>query len=170
MRSTLREAAIIILAAILLAVCYRQFFTPDLAWIRTTQTLSYAADTSSFEDFSLPEVSVGDTSASPQLVTLERAAEIYREHAAVFIDAREEERFVAGHIAGALHVSYYNPEGWQQALQNIRNDAVLVAYCDEDCDSARRLAEALFAHGFKKIFVLDKGFDSWRNAGYPVAQ
>jgi rhodanese-related sulfurtransferase len=169
MRSALREAALLLLAALFLAVCHRQFFAADFAWIRTAPAISYAADTSHTEDFSLAEINVADSSAAPLLVTMERAAQIHRERAAVFIDAREDERFVAGHIAEAVHVSYYNPESWQAKLQTLSHESRLVVYCDDDCDSARRLAEALLAQGFKKIFVMDKGFDSWKNAGYPTA-
>lgn len=170
MRSALREAALLTLAAILLAALYRHFFASDFAGIRTAPAISYAADTSHTEDFSLAEINVADSSAAPLFVTMERAAQIHRERTAVFIDAREDERFAAGHVAGALHVSYYNPERWQAALQTLSQESPLVAYCDDNCDSARRLAEALIAQGFKKIFVMDKGFDSWKNAGYPIAQ
>ncbi len=170
MRSALREAALLTLATVLLAALYRQFFVADFVWIRTAPAISYAADTSHTEDFSLAEINVADSADAPLFVTLERAAQIYQQQAAVFIDAREDERFAAGHIAGAVHVSYYNPESWQPALQNLQHDALLITYCDDDCDSARRLAEALTARGFKKVYVMDKGYDSWRNAGYPVAQ
>lgn len=170
MCTALREAALLTLAAVVLAALYWQFGATDLPWIRNTPTLSYAADTLGAEDFSLPEVSVVDSAAAPRYVTMKHAAELHHERAAVFIDAREHERFAAGHIDGALHVSYYTPESWEQNLQNLPRETRLIVYCDNDCDSARRLAEAMLVLGYKNILVLDKGFDSWRAAGYPVAQ
>lgn len=170
MRSTLREAAFLFLAATLFAVLFRQFFASDFAWIRTAPAISYTADTSGVEDFSLNDISVEDSSLAPRFVTMEHAARLHRDRSAVFIDAREAERFVAGHIAGALHVSYYHPESRQQALVNFDHQQLLLVYCDDDCDSALHLAEALIAEGFRKVYVLDKGFASWKNAGLPVTQ
>lgn len=170
MRSTLRETALLIFAAIFFAVLYRQFFAPQFAWIRTASVFSFAADTSFGENFSLNDIRVGDSAAVPQFVTLERAAHLHRTQNAVFLDAREEERFAAGHITGAVHVSYHAPENWAQALANLDHAQIVLVYCDDDCDSAQRLAEALIAQGFRKVYVMDKGFASWKNAGLPVTQ
>lgn len=170
MRSTLREAACLTVAALLCGVLYRQFFKTDFAWIRSAPSLSYAADTSRVEDFFLNEISVDDSSAAPLLMPMVQAAQIHRTQSAIFIDAREPERFAAGHIAGAVNISYYAPESWEAALSKFQHETLLLVYCDDDCDSARRLAEALVARSFRKVFVMDQGFDSWKDAGYPVAQ
>ncbi len=170
MRSTLRETAVITVAAIFLSVLYRQLFKPDFAWIRTTTNLTYTADTSRVEDFALDAISVVDSSQTPLLMTMEQAAQTQRTQSVTFIDAREAERFAAGHIAGAINISYYAPESWDAALSKFQHETLLIVYCDDDCDSARRLAEALVALGFKKIYVMDKGFESWKNAGHPIAQ
>jgi rhodanese-related sulfurtransferase len=101
---------------------------------------------------------------------MEQAQRLHRDQHAIFIDAREPERFAAGHIAEALNLPLYQQEVWSGALETIAKEAMLVAYCDDDCDSARRLAEALRAAGYTKVFVMDRGYESWRKQGFPTAQ
>lgn len=172
MRSALYEAASLALGSILVAAVYNHFSKMSLPWIRTAPVISYAADTSASEDFALPEVSVTDSSRpeqTPLYVTMEQAGRLHRDKRATFVDARETERFAAGHISEALHLPFYQPEAWSAILENLSQETMLITYCDDDCDSARRLGEALMRAGYTKVYVMDRGFDSWRNAGFPTA-
>lgn len=173
MRNALYEAACLSLGSVVVATAYNHCSEKGLSWIRTAPVISYAADTSAGEDFALPEVNVTEFSEHEQVplfVTMEQAQRLHRDQHATFIDAREPERFALGHIAEALNVPLYRPEVWPGTLENLAKEAMIVTYCDDDCDSARRLAEALMALGYTKIYVMDRGYDSWRNQGFPTAQ
>ena len=81
----------------------------------------------------------------------------------LIIDIREEREYRLGHIEGAVHVS---PNTLESRVLEIAPelDAPIVIYCatGSACASA---AEALRRLGYKKIFSLKGGLQSWLEAG-----
>ena len=91
--------------------------------------------------------------------------ELDRGAAIGFLDARAPSDFVAGHIAGANDVPFYEASQYVFALPK---DKWLVSYCACPHAESGVLADTLFANGFTKVTILDEGFFVWRDRGYPV--
>ena len=168
------EATILLVCSIILAAGYNHLSGKGIDWIAAERIVPHAADSSLVEDFALPSIGIEDgqnstASNGPLQISLSQAYKLYVNRQAVFFDAREEERYGGGHIAGATHFPYYEREKWEQLLAAISPQATIVTYCDDDCDMALRLADELIYIGYPKILVMDVGYDTWRQAGYPVA-
>jgi 3-mercaptopyruvate sulfurtransferase SseA len=165
------EATVLFVCCVFLAVAYNLLSDKGLPWIATERVIPYAADSLLMEDLTLPEVSINSQAQplGPKRVTLTQAHQLYTNRKAIFLDAREQDRFMSGHIAGAIHLPYYERERWEPLLRTISKNSTIVAYCDEDCDTASRLGEALTQLGFTKVLVMEDGYGTWENSGYPVA-
>jgi len=85
--------------------------------------------------------------------------------AALWIDARPEEEFRAGHIPDALPL---NTEQWDSQLPGVldhwRPERKLVVYCSKKtCGASREVARRLRDEvGLKNVYVLDGGWEAWQ--------
>ena len=109
-------------------------------------------------------------------LTLEEAIAFYESSeyqvgAVVFIDARDEEHFNAGHIEGAVNVDRYNSDAHldetvERALQLAD---VIVVYCGGgECEDSIFLAsEMIDERGipFEKIHLFEGGIQAWESDG-----
>ncbi|MGH7731832.1 MAG: ArsR/SmtB family transcription factor [Candidatus Eiseniibacteriota bacterium] len=85
--------------------------------------------------------------------------------AAVLVDARPEDEFLAGHIAGAVNVPV---EEMEARLHVLPMDQEVIAYSRGPyCAFADRAVEILRANGYRAR-RLSLGFPDWRAAGLPV--
>ncbi len=107
----------------------------------------------------------------PKVVPPESVEEISLEQAnrlnPIWVDARDNEAFEAGHISGAVQVDIGNFSADLANLARVwRPGLPIVAYCDgHSCDSSRALAQRLVgALGVSKVFVLKGGFQAWQAA------
>lgn len=91
--------------------------------------------------------------------------ELDRGAAIGFLDARAPSDYVAGHIAGANDVPFYEASQYVFALPK---DKWLVCYCACPHAESGALADTLFSNGFTKVTILDEGYFVWRDRGYPV--
>lgn len=107
----------------------------------------------------------------PLPLGLLQVKELYERREALFVDARDEKAFAAGHIAGALSL----PLGKTGAtLSKFRRDLPgeqpLVVYCGGyACHDSRDLATRLLQAGYRTVYVYEGGYPEWRDAGYPIA-
>jgi len=87
--------------------------------------------------------------------------------AALWIDARPDEEFAAGHVAGALPL---NTEEWDKLLPQVLNswspDRKVVVYCSKQtCGASREVARRLRDEaGLKNVFVLTGGWEAWQES------
>lgn len=91
--------------------------------------------------------------------------------AAVFVDARFEWDFDAGHVPGARSVPVGQfSEQAGQVLADLARDTWVITYCTgEDCHSSQTLARLLCEErGFTRVQVMASGWPGWVAAGYPV--
>ncbi len=104
------------------------------------------------------------------LITLEEAEILYFGRGAVFLDARSQEEFAAGHIEGAKNFPWEEFEQFfPQIMPDIPQGTVIVAYCDgETCSLSKELAFALAAKGYSHVRVLIDGWRQWQEASLPV--
>ncbi len=81
------------------------------------------------------------------------------------IDVRTPDEYSEGHIENSVNINYNNPDFKAKISELNRNDTYLIY-----CRSGRRSGEALETFkelGFKKVYNLSKGFDSWLSEGLP---
>jgi rhodanese-related sulfurtransferase len=90
----------------------------------------------------------------------------------VFIDARDEEHYVGGHIPGAYEFDPYHPEKYfPTVLPACRAAEQIVVYCNGgDCDDSKTAAQLLKDVGipYRKLFIYGGGITDWGNNHQPV--
>ena len=110
--------------------------------------------------------SIGDNPVVP----LEEAASLQLNGDALFIDARPEDLYAHGHIAGAksLPMDEFDAR-FGEVTAGVPADARIVVYCDgEACGLSKDLAVALAGKGFTHVSVLLNGWTAWQEAMLPI--
>ncbi len=85
-----------------------------------------------------------------------------------FIDARDDEYYLEGHIPNA------HSSGDYEMLTEYLDITVglfnpFVVYCsDDDCGSSEELAFQLQSEGFMNIYVFKGGWKEWNTSGLPI--
>ncbi|MFO7525545.1 MAG: rhodanese-like domain-containing protein [Ignavibacteriaceae bacterium] len=104
----------------------------------------------------------------PIAIKLARAYELFNS-GVKFIDARPVEEFAEGHIKDAVNIPFYQSEQYEDVLNNISKEEILVTYCSgEDCDLSIMLGDELFEKGYTKVYIFYGGWNDWLDADYPV--
>jgi rhodanese-related sulfurtransferase len=92
--------------------------------------------------------------------------------AIVFIDARDEEHYLGGHIPGAYEFDPYHPEKYFPAVMPAcRAAAQIVVYCyGGDCDDSKSAANLFREVGIPngKLFIYGGGITDWSTNRQPV--
>ena len=89
---------------------------------------------------------------------------------AAFCDARSEEAYRSGHVAGALSVPMDSGALDEGVLPVLAAAPVVVAYCDttDACAASVQLARLLATAGLRDVRVLEGGFPAWLDSGNPA--
>jgi rhodanese-related sulfurtransferase len=93
--------------------------------------------------------------------------------AVIFIDAREDELYQAGHIPGAYHFYHYYPERYLTNVIPVCLTAEQIVFycnggeCDLSLDAAITLRDAIQIPK-EKLYVYGGGFHEWVTNGLPV--
>jgi rhodanese-related sulfurtransferase len=149
MRQSLIEAFILIVAAIVLGFAYT-FVTKQGFFVKTQAAPSTATSTM-------------------EMISLAKAEELFDSHNALFIDARHEFEYQAGHIYGAVNISLKMFEPHSTRLNKISKDKLLIVYCDgAECNSSIELAGKLMESGFTNVKIFFGGWQEWKSAKLPV--
>jgi rhodanese-related sulfurtransferase len=90
----------------------------------------------------------------------------------IFIDARDEDHYRAGHIPGAYHFDRFQPQNYFTNVGQVCLTAQqMVFYCNGgDCDDSEQAAIMLrdsLGIPKEKVFVYGGGFTEWTNNGMP---
>ena len=93
------------------------------------------------------------------------------ESGAFFVDARPEDEYLRGHIAGAVSVDVERAETLIfERLDMLPRDTRVVTYCDDfACGSSMQLAQALHDYGFEDVTVFHPGWSVWTEQNLPTA-
>ena len=104
-------------------------------------------------------------------MSVEEAVRLFEKGAALFVDARSEADYRAGHIKGAVNIPDLNFENHIGSfLEKTPAETVLITYCEGDsCTLSKSLAEKLSLAGFENVFHLQNGWGQWRERGLPTA-
>ncbi|MBI4580119.1 MAG: rhodanese-like domain-containing protein [Planctomycetes bacterium] len=91
----------------------------------------------------------------------------------LFIDARKDDEYQAGHVPGALQLYYYEEQRYAEvAVALARAAEKVVIYCNGgECDDSLLTADLLrgkYAVDPAKLFVYYAGYEHWYNAGLPI--
>lgn len=90
----------------------------------------------------------------------------------VFVDARDEEHYQAGHVPGAFLFDHYHAENYFAAVLPVCGTAEqIVVYCNGgDCEDSGFAAVTLREAGVpkEKLFVYPGGMTEWTTNGLPV--
>jgi len=103
-------------------------------------------------------------------IDLPHAWTLFQQGQGMFVDARSEEEYNAGHIPGAMLLTdEIFDVNISSLLSSIPLNTLIVAYCSGvGCGSSREVAELLMEEGYTNVKVYYAGWDAWVGAGYPV--
>ena len=91
----------------------------------------------------------------------------------IFIDARDDQHYQAGHIPGAYHFDRFHPEDYlTNVVQVCLTAQRIVFYCNGgDCDDSEHAAIMLrdsIGIPKEKVFVYGGGMAEWTSKGLPI--
>jgi len=152
-----RQALFIAVAAATLGLIVNALRPQGLDLIRSSETVVPVTDSVH--------------SDGPQPIELTAALERLKKGNAIFMDARSEYDYNAGHIQTARNYPKKNLDIWMpDFFNNTPPEALLITYCsDPRCHLAEHLAVKLYELGYPNVRFLPAGWDGWLAAGYPVA-
>lgn len=94
----------------------------------------------------------------------EAANKLLSQQKAIMVDIREPLEYAREHIIGARHVPL---SGFDKADFSGESDKVAIFCCKSGMRTAGN-AQKILATGFKTVYLLEGGLDSWRKAGLPL--
>jgi rhodanese-related sulfurtransferase len=112
-----------------------------------------------------------------QLAGGNRAVEMFHsslqdQGAVIFVDARDDEHYQAGHIPGAFQLDHFHPERYLAlTLPACQAAQKIVVYCKGgNCEDSEQTAIFLRDAGIPRdrLFVYTGGFDEWTANHLPV--
>jgi rhodanese-related sulfurtransferase len=108
--------------------------------------------------------------ADPPAITLTQAMTYFQTHNTIFLDARLEEDYKAGHIPRALNLPLDEFDQYYPKVELfLSKDKNIIAYCDgTECEASLFLARILKDKGFKNLKIFFGGWTEWNKAGLPV--
>jgi rhodanese-related sulfurtransferase len=114
-----------------------------------------------------------------QEVTLDEAIKLFDDPKAstgeyIFVDARADGPFQAGHIPGALQCDYYRSENYlPSVLDQVSIAEKVIVYCNGgDCEDSLLVCREFMGLQvpMDKIYLFRGGWQAWQGAGAPVEQ
>jgi rhodanese-related sulfurtransferase len=150
------QALGIIVAAAVLGLLVNALRPQGLELIRTAASVPPSSD-SSHADGARP-------------IELAAALEKLNQGTAIFIDARAEDDYRAGHIKTARNLPEKTLDIWMPEFFNATPpETELIVYCSGPrCRLAERLAAKLYEFGYPEVYHLTVGWNGWTAAGYPA--
>ncbi len=165
----LKQIIVIIILGTLLGM-FRFAFTGEGFKLIKEKRILQVVETDSNTDSGENKYRIPDLMTEPLAIDLPFAKALFDGKRGIFIDARDEGEFEAGHIPGAINIPYETYEDFETALQNLPADSTLVTYCSGgECDLSTDLGDYLFnERGFNSVLVFSGGMNFWDEAGYPI--
>ena len=110
-----------------------------------------------------------ETESGVRAVFIREAYRLFEAGDYIFVDAREEDEFRAGHIEGALSLPFERfPTLYPELQVWAAGQPLLVYGGSANLIAADELARALREQGEEELLIFAAGFESWRAHGYPV--
>ncbi|WP_155324999.1 rhodanese-like domain-containing protein [Desulfosarcina ovata] len=155
-----KEALVIVLAAVVVAIAVYAIRPDKIGIPASVRTGSEDADHAARQ--TMP--------SGFSEIALDETKRLFDANAVIFVDARQDVDFDAGHIRGARNLVFADQDRWLPDFLATTDPAtVIITYCDgEHCHLAPELADLLFFNGFDHVFYLKNGWTRWRESGFPV--
>lgn len=148
------------------------------AFAATERTTAPASEVAQRHDGGRASVSSGKKLEHPfQEVTFEEVREIFEDPATldglnVFLDARAESTFEAGHIPRAIPCNPYEIENYvDRVLSSIGNADRIIVYCGGgDCEDSIFLCRELIGYDvpYNKLYLYEGGWKEWNQQNMPT--
>jgi len=162
----LKKILFITILASILGIVNKFLFHSDITFIRY-DIEEYAPDLS---DGTADKCPYPLEMLAPKEIDLE-VARCFHLKGATFIDARDEDIFIEGHIPGAINIPFNDFDPNYIDDYYINPDSLYVIYCDGgDCTLGADLAESLFDFDFNRILLYEGGYPEWEESIYPVVK
>jgi 3-mercaptopyruvate sulfurtransferase SseA len=105
-------------------------------------------------------------------ISIDEASEAFMRGDVLFVDARDQSAFEAGHIPRAMNLP------WEEAqyddsliVQTVPREMPVITYCDgSDCESSILLGGVMAGLGYEDVRVFFGGWVEWEEAGFPVEE
>ncbi len=101
-------------------------------------------------------------------ISVEESRRLIKENPSlVVVDVRTPSEYKSSHIEGSVNFCYScDPSS---LLNNLRNDQVILVYCETGVRSSLALG-FLKDNGYIKVYNMIGGITAWKTAGYPIAE
>ena len=112
---------------------------------------------------------IENSSLQPQIreISIDVAERLFSD-SVLFIDAREEEYYIEGHIPNSICNDDFDSLVYQIEDFVAYNNGFVVYCSDDDCGSSEDLAYQLQDQGFKNIYLFKGGWKQWVENDLPV--
>lgn len=100
-----------------------------------------------------------------------KAAKAFFDQGVIFLDARIQLEFDAGHVPQAylLNSSMFGTPAADEAMKALDPSQPVVIYCGGgDCDASKNVAILLQQAGFRQLHIIEKGYPEWKELGFPI--
>ena len=106
----------------------------------------------------------------PVWIELSEAKRYFEEGNALFIDAREKEEYIDGHIRASVNIPYSAYLKDHPDISSIVDRGkIIITYCSgSECEASIQLAYAMWEKGYSGIKIFFGGWQEWVNAGLPA--
>jgi len=159
----LREALWIVFLAIVVALVYNSLrpkgIAPVGAW--APQVLSSGV-------IAPPSYIPGEDAP---VINLSEAMSAFNSGQAIFLDARKQADYVAGHIKGALRcfLEEFDAE-YPLVKDKLPKEALIITYCGGDeCELSLFLARNLKIEGYTNVKIFFGGWEEWVEGELPIS-
>lgn len=156
----MRMKKLIFQVGIILCLSFVIGISANLSLIKQYRKGDFSQSFLSHEDF-----------PSIQFIGIFEAEDFFAGGNAVFLDSRAEEKYLEGHILGAVNIPFEGGERIVEEQLPFPREATLIVYCDgNECQSSVLLAKVLAEFGFEDIRVFFGGWAEWVAAGLPLSE
>jgi rhodanese-related sulfurtransferase len=161
LKRSLREASLIVLFGVILGLLYNAVSPRRIDLVRKERALVWSVDVSRH--------SASSDSPRPTFINIDEALKTFQQGNGLFIDARHEDEFDAGHIKGAISLPLKTLETNPALIQGLAKDTLIVTYCSgEECALSIDLGEKLASMGFTNVKVFFSGWLEWQKRNLPI--
>ncbi len=103
-------------------------------------------------------------------ISIDQAEKLFHEGRAIFIDARAQVFYEAGHIRGAINLPRKNfDDYYQKNMAGIPTGKILITYCDgKTCPLSKDVAADLIELDHQNVRVLVDGWKRWKDRYLPL--
>ena len=157
----IKELTVLIGMSVLTALAVNAVSPKGIAFIGDWDTSKGVVSARPKDDPVSHDLEIGDIFA---------AKKIYDTGETVFVDARTEENYLEGHIAGAVLLPAYQ---FEEYIENVRKTippfTMIVTYCSgRECEDSHVLAQCFLDAGYTDVRVFVDGYHAWEEKGFPT--